>query len=206
MKMFDMLSLIWDAVPKVQSSITLITFLVAAALTGFYFYLGHRERVLKGAPPEQRREMVDALNKFFHVDTSNLSPEQKLQLALAQVRTGNARLLMWLVFFLLMSLVFAGWTVYSTVQNLVSFEGKLGSLVSSMKDDPNSPAVTNSSDVSDFWVSSTTAASSRALILRLCETNVCLACKQEGATIQVSADGRLKTYKDKNGTALKRCQ
>lgn len=201
-----MLEAIWEAVPRVQSTFALVAFLAAACLTAYILTLRHRAKVIEGASDDLRADLVNALNESFHIDTSGISKVQRYNLAMQMLRERRSRLAMWLVFSVVVLLILAGWTAYSTVQNLVSFEGKLGLLVNSMKDDPNSPAVTNSSDISDFWVSSTTAASTRALILRVCETNTCLSCKQDGRTIRVSADGPLKSYDDKNGVSLKSCQ
>ncbi|MER8486658.1 hypothetical protein NKI51_25015 [Mesorhizobium australicum] len=201
-----MLADIWDAVPKVQSTFTLVAFLAAASFSAYALFLRHRASTISKAAPDQQRELVNALNESFHINTDGMSQIQKYNLAIQTLKERRARLTTWLVFSVVVLLILTGWTTYSTVQNLVSFEGKLSALVASMKDDPNSPAVTNSSDVSDFWVSSTTAASSRALILRICETNVCLICAQDGVTVKVSAKGPLKSYKDKQGVALKSCQ
>ncbi|TPM32952.1 hypothetical protein [Mesorhizobium sp. B2-3-5] len=201
-----MLAEIWDAVPKVQSTFTLVAFLVAACFSGYVYFLKQRTKIITEAAPERQRELINALNESFHINTDGMSQTQKFKLAIETLRERRARLTTWLIFSVVVLLVLVGWTTYSTVQNLVSFEGKLSALVASIKDEPNAPAVTISSDIADFWVSSTTASSSRALVLRICETNSCLTCEQDGATIRVSADGPLKSYQDKNGVELKSCQ
>ena len=86
----------WDVVSQVGSALTLVAFVVAAGVAIWRRYLLARERQLLTTPESERGVVAQALNDAFlvpslPVDPNTLSPTQRYNLLLEQIRDRSRR-------------------------------------------------------------------------------------------------------------------
>lgn len=195
----------FESVPKVTTGATLAAFIIAAVLTAYAQYLRYRMRVINTAPDKERPKLVNALNEFFGVDTTELSPKDQYKLALAQVQARLRRFYVMAAVTVVVALILAYVSIHQTIES-VSFEGDLGTLVAGLKAGSNSPVVTIADDLEHFWVDATVADTEVELIQKICASNLCLNCSAGKPIIHISVDGPLQSFRDSNGATFRECR
>ena len=76
---------VWDAIKYVGSGLALVAFLAAVLASIAQSKIEQKRKLIETAPEEDRAQLVSDALEFFHVDTKNLTREQRFQLALVQV-------------------------------------------------------------------------------------------------------------------------
>jgi hypothetical protein len=84
----------WQAIQYVGSGLSLVAFVVAAALFAYRARLRHRAEIIRSAPEKDRLEAIAVTAQFFRVDTSSLSPKKQEEIILAQITSRSRRDLM----------------------------------------------------------------------------------------------------------------
>ncbi len=70
----------------VSSSITLVAFLAAVAATILMRKISAKEKLIKTANPEDRKDLISQTLEVFHVDTGNLTKQQQYDIAMEKIR------------------------------------------------------------------------------------------------------------------------
>jgi hypothetical protein len=76
----------WQSIGYVTSGLTLVAFIVAAAIWAYRRTLLQKERLIRQAPESDRGRLVENALEFFDVDTSGLTKNEKYQLAVQQIK------------------------------------------------------------------------------------------------------------------------
>ena len=82
---------VWEAIKYVSNGITLLAFITAVVAWVYRTRILARERTIRLAPENERRELVERTLEFFSIDTAGLSRQQKYNLAIKQVQERAAR-------------------------------------------------------------------------------------------------------------------
>ena len=101
----------WEAIKYVSSGVTLLAFLAAAATWIYRTWLLREARLLKGADTKQKVDLAGKMLEFFAVDTSTMSEDSKLEVALRQIEERTNRHRLNLVGIIVVAIVFAIVTV-----------------------------------------------------------------------------------------------
>jgi hypothetical protein len=70
----------WSVVQYVGSGLSLVAFVVAAALFAYRAKLNQRADIIKNAPPKDRLKVVEATADLIKLNLAGLSPEQKFEI------------------------------------------------------------------------------------------------------------------------------
>jgi hypothetical protein len=89
-----MIAQIWDAVPQIGTGLSLVAFVVAAALFAYRARLKHREAVIGKMSPRDKLAAIDATAEFLRVDVSGLSAKDKHDIVVRQLAIRARRELM----------------------------------------------------------------------------------------------------------------
>src|SRR2546426_787905 len=81
----------WNPIASVSSIFTLVAFLAAAVAWSYRRRLIQMERLAKLAPEEDRRQVVEMILDRVSVDTSNLTRQQRYDLALRLIENRSRR-------------------------------------------------------------------------------------------------------------------
>lgn len=81
----------WETIKYIGSGITLAAFIIAVAAWIYRLKILERGRLIRLAPEDNRRELVERTLEFFDIDTGGLTREQKYDLALQQIRAKATR-------------------------------------------------------------------------------------------------------------------
>lgn len=84
----------WDIVPLVGGSFSLLAFVVAIVLAGYRARLKNQADIIKSATAQQRLDAIAISAAFFKVDVGRLPPEQQQAIVLAQISQRSRRDLM----------------------------------------------------------------------------------------------------------------
>jgi hypothetical protein len=208
----------WEGIRLVTSGLTLIAFVVLAALFAYRRRLKSQERLLlKGGPKD--RGYVQSVLAFFDVDTSRLTPDGAFNLALEQVRAkdrANRRLV---VASVIIVAILAALTAYSFVippptQKAAEASGSLGALSKGLASANSDVVLTLATpDLQKFWFEPVSAADEWALLQKLCAANSCLACEpsvvgpDRKMTIGLNGGsaGQTEEFSDRYGDKWMRC-
>jgi Tfp pilus assembly protein PilF len=101
----------FSALKYITSGLTLIGFIVAVAARLIRRTVIQRERLIHDATPDQRIQMATVVLERFGIDTKDIGPEQKYELALAQLQARTSRLRTLLVFSVMIALIAAATTI-----------------------------------------------------------------------------------------------
>ena len=82
---------VWEAIKYVSSGITLVAFIIALTAWVYRTKILERERTIRLAPENERRDLVERTLEFFSIDTAGLSRQQKYNLAIKQIQERAAR-------------------------------------------------------------------------------------------------------------------
>ena len=81
----------WESIQYVSSGLSLVAFVIAAAVWLAKSKIEERERLIQSANVEKRPDLVRSALEFFDVDTGGLTKEQQYELALAQIHARSGR-------------------------------------------------------------------------------------------------------------------
>ena len=92
----------WSAVAYVSSGFTLAAFVIAVSAWIIKVKSEEKEKLISGATDEHRAKLVQDALEFFHVETEDLTKEQKFTLAIKQIqaRTNRFRIIALSIVFL----------------------------------------------------------------------------------------------------------
>ncbi len=96
----------FSAIQWVSSGLSLVAFIVAAALLAYRSRLKHRAEIISSARAEDRIEAISATAEIFRVDISGLHPAQQENIVMAQLKIRARRELMIAVFGLIIAIFF----------------------------------------------------------------------------------------------------
>lgn len=106
----------WETIKFVGSGITLAAFIVAVGAWIYRAKILERERTIRLAPENDRRELIEHTLEFFNVDTSGLSEKAQYNLALRQIKERAARFKIAAVVVVIIAFLAAGVTVFAIWQ------------------------------------------------------------------------------------------
>lgn len=103
----------WQAIQYVSSGLTLVAFVVAAIVGVLRSKIREKERLIKTASESDRAGLVKDALEFFSVDTSKLSREQQVVVAMAQIRARLLRFTMIIFAVIVLALIGACLAAYA---------------------------------------------------------------------------------------------
>lgn len=81
------------SIANVTTGLTLLAFLALVVLTGFRYYVKHKESLILAAKPAERADLVKAALVHFRIDPSTLTKQQQFDLAMEQIKSRDRRYL-----------------------------------------------------------------------------------------------------------------
>ena len=106
----------WDAIGHVSTGLTLIAFMVAAAVSAYRLQLRSRIKTIEAVPPSERGKLIEKELNAFGIDAGNLSRTQQFEIALRELNLRSRKLLALTLVVVLITLIFG----------LISFNALLG--------------------------------------------------------------------------------
>jgi hypothetical protein len=103
----------WIAIQYVTSALSLLAFFAAAVTYGVSKRAEAARKLIETAPEQDRAELIRAQSEFFDVDTSALSPDQALEVILAQIRARAERYRIGAMVICALGLAFLAVTAYA---------------------------------------------------------------------------------------------
>src|SRR6266542_6584667 len=97
----------WSAIQYVGTGLSLIAFIVAAALFAYRARLKQRALIIEKTPHEERVKAIAATAEFFNVDVAGLPAKQQQQIVLAQIRLRARRELLFALVSLAVAILLA---------------------------------------------------------------------------------------------------
>lgn len=107
----------WEAIQYVTTGLTLVAFLVTVIAWAYKSKSEERERLIKTASEDKRADLVRSALEFFDVDTTGLTPEQKYELALAQIHARAQRFRTTSIVVCVLAVILAAVSAYAISQN-----------------------------------------------------------------------------------------
>lgn len=93
-----MLESIMSALPYVSSGLTLAAFVVGVVAWIYKSKIEEREKLIRSAKQDDRAKLVQDALEFFHIETGDLTKEQKYNLAIEQIKNKAQRFSSSLIF------------------------------------------------------------------------------------------------------------
>lgn len=103
----------WNAIAAVSSGLTLVAFLAAAAVWIYRQRLVQTERLIRSVPEGQRAGLVERVIESVHVDTGNLTREQRYQLSLKLIHARSRRFTLSATIVLCIAVIAAGLAAFA---------------------------------------------------------------------------------------------
>lgn len=85
-------------VPYISSGLGLAAFIITAAVWIYKHNVEERGNLIKTARPEDRAQLVQDALEFLHIETADLTKEQKYHIALEQIKNRSNRFRLGLIF------------------------------------------------------------------------------------------------------------
>jgi hypothetical protein len=83
----------WEAIGNVTTGLSLVAFMVAAAVTVYRAQLRARIKTIEAVPPSERSGLIEKELNAFGIDAGNLTKAQQYEIAIRELSLRSRKLL-----------------------------------------------------------------------------------------------------------------